>query len=100
MFIPWLRRAMAQRLWPRQPVRRRPRGAGLTRVGAARVVEVASEETPEERPSGCGWFDSSHELRAGLIVQEHASAEGLAQALPAGVWLEWHLRQGASPSRA
>lgn len=43
----------------------------------------------EEPPRGCGWFDSSHELQAGLQVLEHASAE--TAALPLGDWLALHL---------
>ena len=31
--------------------------------------------TGEVRGVGCGWFDSSHELRCGLLVQEHATLE-------------------------
>lgn len=26
----------------------------------------------EDRPLGCGWFDSSHDLECGLVVREHA----------------------------
>ena len=44
----------------------------------------------EDRPLGCGWFDSSHELERGLQVRE-ADAEALS-ALPLGDWLELELR--------
>jgi hypothetical protein len=40
---------------------------------------------------GCGWFDSSHDLASGLRVQELATPEALAQALPLGSWLELEL---------
>lgn len=46
----------------------------------------------EEPPPGCGWFDSSHELQAGLLVLEHASADAVAASLPLGDWLTLHLR--------
>ena len=43
-------------------------------------------------PSGaCGWFDSSHDLRLGLRVTEHASADAVAADLPLGGWLDLHL---------
>ena len=41
--------------------------------------------------AGCGWFDSSHELRCGLIVREHATPDTLAEELPLANWLERHL---------
>ncbi len=44
---------------------------------------------PDDRPLGCGWFDSSHDLQQGLQVCE-ADARGLAQ-LPLGDWLSMHL---------
>lgn len=40
---------------------------------------------------GCGWFDSSHELQLGLLVQEHASPDTLGTELPLGPWLALHL---------
>lgn len=45
-------------------------------------------------PAGCGWFDSSHELRAGLDVVEHASADAVAAQLPLDDWLALHLAGG------
>ncbi len=59
--------------------------------GVAGRVEDPAELTPEERVLGCGWFDSSHDLQAGLCVQEHASADAVAQELPLGDWLQLHL---------
>lgn len=38
----------------------------------------------------CGWFDSSHELRQGLQVREHASLAELSGCLPLADWLQWH----------
>ena len=42
---------------------------------------------PEESAPGCGWFDSSHELRAGLQVHEHAANDGICAELPLAHWL-------------
>ena len=50
-------------------------------------------EAPEERPKGCGWFDSSYELGHGLLVREHddtTAAQALAAA-PLADWLQFHL---------
>ena len=57
----------------------------------------------EDRPRGCGWFDSSHELHCGLSVCEHASPDGLARELPLPDWLDLHLsswipRTSAAPA--
>jgi hypothetical protein len=45
---------------------------------------------------GCGWFDSSHELHAGLQVTEHLSPERVANEVPLGWWLDWQT-QGTTP---
>lgn len=52
---------------------------------------VAPAGTPAETAWGCGWFDSSHELRHGLSVLEHADAERLGAEMPLGPWLDLHL---------
>lgn len=44
-----------------------------------------------ERPRGCGWFDSSHELEHGLVVRE-ADVQALAT-LPLALWLDLELRR-------
>ncbi len=54
----------------------------------------ATAEDADEAPAGCGWFDSSHELRAGLVVVEHASADAVAASLPLDDWLRLHLGAG------
>jgi hypothetical protein len=65
----------------------------------------ASEASPAEpaadddRPRGCGWFDSSLDLQQGLRVQEHAGLPGSEPSpaeLPLGAWLELQL-QGWRP---
>ena len=51
------------------------------------------EEAPaadDERPLGCGWFDSSHELERGLQVRE-ADVQGLCL-LPWSDGLDLELR--------
>jgi hypothetical protein len=73
-----------------------PRPAGPARAGASRrTVETEPrldlDEAPEDRPQGCGWFDSSRELRAGLWVQEHATTDAVDNELPLATWLEWNL---------
>lgn len=53
---------------------------------------AANDENPVTEPRGaCGWFDSSHELGRGLLVQELSTPESLAAALPLGTWLELQL---------
>ena len=50
-----------------------------------------SDTPPEERPPGCGWFDSSHELNHGLQVTEHTSPDAVASELPLSDWLGMQL---------
>lgn len=56
--------------------RRQPKAASPRRRGAA--APVLQED---ERPLGCGWFDSSHELMRGLNVFEPSAPEGIEPAL-------------------
>jgi hypothetical protein len=65
----------------------------------------ASEAPPPEpaadddRPRGCGWFDSSLDLQQGLRVQEHTGLPGTQHDLadlPLAAWLELQL-QGWRP---
>ena len=62
----------------------------LRRPAANRPLRLPPAADGDERPLGCGWFDSSHELHCGLLVQE-ADAQALG-ALPLGDWLDLHLR--------
>lgn len=53
-----------------------------------RAVEVPAVSRPQrledaDRPPGCGWFNSSHELSCGLMVTEHVSLDVVAVELPA-----------------
>jgi hypothetical protein len=46
---------------------------------------------PDDDACACGWFDSSHELRQGLWVQEHLAADSLPAELPLSDWLTLNL---------
>lgn len=46
---------------------------------------LLSDDPP---PSACGWFDSSHELHAGLLVVEHADTDRATEALQLQAALE------------
>jgi hypothetical protein len=59
----------------------------------------AASPADDEPPRGCGWFDSSHELRAGLVVQEHGSPDAVSNELPLGDWLQLHLAEWRSTAR-
>lgn len=50
------------------------------------------QDTPEAAPEfhGCGWFDSSWDLRQGLLVTEHTCADTAAHALGLDGWLLLH----------
>lgn len=66
----------------------------------------AEAPSPADAPAGeapapvCGWFDSSHELSAGLLVQEHRPGEGGAvlATLPLAAWLDLQLQGCRRPS--
>lgn len=60
------------------------------RRGMRKPDLLALPPQDQDRPLGCGWFDSSHELERGLQVQE-ADANTLS-ALSLGDWLNLELR--------
>lgn len=77
--------------WPWQrpvSVRRPTRPAPPAWVNA-RIDQPPPPPEAEERPLGCGWFDSSHELNHGLQVTEHASPDAVANEVPLGWWIDW-----------
>jgi hypothetical protein len=51
---------------------------------------AAQQRRVDEQVLGCGWFDSSHELRQGLVVREHACLDEVAPPLPLAEWLDLH----------
>ncbi|HLL12898.1 MAG TPA: hypothetical protein VK570_17685 [Rubrivivax sp.] len=63
---------------PTMPPQRITRGA----------VDHPAQADDDDRESGCGWFDSSHDLRAGLQVCEHAANDAVLAELPLAMWLE------------
>jgi hypothetical protein len=70
---------------------------------AGSATDAAIDDSPDgtagpaddAAPRGCGWFDSSLDLRDGLLVQEHDRVDALAEVLPAAHWLAFEL--GVSP---
>lgn len=58
------------------------------------------EAADDALPRGCGWFDSSHELRAGLVVTEHARPGAVAEQMPLDDWLQLYLQVAAGGWRA
>jgi hypothetical protein len=78
LLLPWRRKPTApRRPWPDED------------------TLPALDAVDEDRPRGCGWFDSSHDLQHGLCVREHAGPDTLARELPLASWLDlqlagWH----------
>jgi len=72
--------------WPKPRAARR---RGVQKSALATLL-IAPPAADDERPLGCGWFDSSHELERGLQVRE-ADAQCLS-ALPLSDWLDLDLR--------
>ena len=55
------------------------------------IADPVSEpisQADEAQACCCGWFDSSHDLRAGLQVREHAANDAACAELPLAMWLE------------
>ena len=81
--LPWRRPAPQRARHPVEP----------DWVGACAEVE---EARLDGALLGCGWFDSSHDLNAGLQVTEHLTPEPVANELPLGWWLNWQLRDASA----
>ena len=79
--------------WRSAPARALPHAAEPDGVDAG--GEPGAEPLDDALP-GCGWFDSSHELHAGLQVTEHLTPEPVANEVPPGWWLDWLARSGPS----
>jgi hypothetical protein len=69
-------------------VRTRPDTPVVAPVPAAPDGAPADEP---DTPPPCGWFDSSHELRRGLVVTELEQPESVARVVPLSWWLQWQL---------
>jgi hypothetical protein len=80
--------------WHQPPAHRLPRPSAPDWVNGG---TPAAEPAPDEQPRGCGWFDSSHELNAGLLVTEHANPDPVANEVPLGWWLDWQVGDAAAP---
>lgn len=50
---------------------------------------------PADEPIACGWFESSHDLQAGLVVQEHADVSALTRDLPLDDWMTLYFASGS-----
>jgi hypothetical protein len=80
--------------------RRAARHRRATRPVAPDWVNATADAPPADgadRVRCCGWFDSSHELHAGMQITEHLTPEPVANEVPLGWWLDWQSR-GAVPS--
>jgi hypothetical protein len=79
--------------WMRRLLEALPLRAPAPAAGASEAPP-AEPAADDDRPRGCGWFDSSLDLQQGLRVQEHTglpgSEPGLAD-LPLAAWLELQL---------
>jgi hypothetical protein len=69
---------------------------GLSSTGVCRDPSVSTfargqSASIDDDAKACGWFDSSHELRQGLWVQEHAAGDSLPAELPLADWLTLNL---------
>ena len=89
--LPWFKPPAARRCGARR---------SSTRPSLPTLLPTSLDQPPatdDERPLGCGWFDSSHELERGLQVHE-ANVQSLS-ALPLSDWLDLELRNGCGRPR-
>lgn len=70
-----------------QALNRRPGPSPRRPSQAPRPAGGSDLPEDEDAPSGCGWFDSSWELRRGLKVIEHVDFANLPPEVP----LQWLL---------
>ena len=59
-----------------------------------------THEPDEAAPTGCGWFDSSHDLNRGLCVRELDEPGALARELPLPAWIDLQLATCAATHSA
>ena len=67
----------------------------FTRTPRAEYLDLTVEtvlpalQSETEAAPCCGWFDSSHELLAGLKVTEFEQPDQVVNALPLDWWVDW-----------
>jgi len=86
-------------LFPRL-IRPLPLAGSVARAGDSLSTAAPSAEAKADMAHGCGWFNSSHELHAGLLITEHDSPDPVANDLPLDVWLAWHVAGPSAPGQA
>jgi hypothetical protein len=85
----------------RDPARQRPAPHSGAHP-AARPQPPQAPGAPAAEPApvcACGWFDSSHDLQAGLHVTEHREIEAVVNQIPLSWWLGWELDAARSAVR-
>lgn len=81
--------ARAARWWAGKPRRRwRALGEPLIEAFVAEAEQPSAEGRDERR---CGWFDSSQDLREGLVVSEHEPRDAVCAQLPVLAWVQLQL---------
>jgi hypothetical protein len=73
----------------------------ISRRSAKVLLKHDPEHDPQQKPQpvepppphSCGWFESTHELKAGLSIVEHLSPDSVANELPLAAWLRLHSAQ-------
>lgn len=67
----------------------RPAASARTQADVQATADALPGPDPDapEHTTHCGWFDSSHDLRTGLLVQEHADPQSVLADLPLDAWL-------------
>lgn len=91
--LPLLRQAPRHASPARQRAGARPAPAAMTGPGD---TAGAADNAP---PRGCGWYDSSHDLQAGLRVTEHTDVAAVVNQVPLSWWLGWELDAARASAR-
>jgi len=76
---------------------RRSPTAPAPQGGAAPPALSRPDADADDHAVHCGWFDSSHDLRTGLLVQEHVDGQDALAWLPLQEWLRLHLAGWSGP---
>jgi hypothetical protein len=77
-----------------------PQSLPRQRAAAPNSAPASDRAPADDRPAGCGWFDSSHDLQHGLRVTEHADDDAVARLVPLSWWLAWELDAALATSAA